>query len=256
MAAKNFDAVMDIVLAEEGGYVDHAADPGGATKYGITIKTLTAHRAPHPVTKVDVNALTVAEAKAIYRKSYWNAIRGDDLPSGVDLAVMDYAVNSGPARAAKELQGLVGVAQDGVIGDQTIAACRTLSAKALVWKLCDARLGFLRRLKTWGTFGKGWSRRVQRVRDKASIMAAGGVAIPATDAETLPKARPSDRTVMSTKEGKAGAAAAIGTVATEAARQIEPYSEAFATLKWVFIALTLISVVVGAYVAYQRIRRG
>ncbi len=165
--ASRFDACLPIILKHEGGYVDHPADPGGATNLGITHITLAAHRGK-PVTKQDVRNLTKAEAAEIYRASYWNAVRADALPPGLDLAVFDFAVNSGPGRAAKTLQRVLGVPQDGVIGPQTLAAIgRAPGVATIIMDLCDARMMFLRGLPTFGTFGKGWTRRVNEIEEAA-----------------------------------------------------------------------------------------
>lgn len=166
MAAENFEAALARVLAHEGGYVDHPDDPGGATNLGITRATLAAWRG-RPVDKAEVRALTRAEAAAIYRARYWDAVAGDALAAGLDLAVFDFAVNSGPVRAAKLLQGLIGVEADGVIGPRTLAALAGRPAAPLIRALCARRLAFLRALPGFAVFGRGWSRRV------AAIEAAG-----------------------------------------------------------------------------------
>jgi lysozyme family protein len=82
------------VLHQESGFVDHLADPGGCTNRGITCATLAARRRK-PVTSAEVAALGEAEARAIYRAHYWNAVYGDGLPPRLDLSVLDAAVNSG-----------------------------------------------------------------------------------------------------------------------------------------------------------------
>jgi len=161
MAASNYPKVMAEVFKHEGGYVDHPRDPGGATNLGITHLTLAAHRG-HRVTKADVKALGKQEAENIYRKSYWAKVNGDHLPYGFDLVAMDGAVNSGPSRGAKWLQIGVGATADGKIGGQTIEAARRSDVGGIE-RACDARMSFLRGLKHWGTFGKGWSRRVASV---------------------------------------------------------------------------------------------
>jgi lysozyme family protein len=166
----NFPACLDIVLAKEGGYVDHPADPGGATNLGITFATLSAWRG-HPITKADVAALTKAEAGEIYRAKYWNPTRCADLPAGLDLAVFDYGVNSGVGRPARALQKILGVPQDGVIGPVTLAAIKQRDPRELIEALCDERLRFLRSLPTWGVFGRGWTSRVEDVRVRARGMA-------------------------------------------------------------------------------------
>ena len=170
MTTENFGRALSLVLKHEGGYVDHPADPGGATNRGITLATLSTWRG-RKVTKAEVKALTVEEASAIYRANYWNVVKGDDLPAGVDLAVFDFAVNSGPARAAKHVQALVGTAADGVIGPKTLAAVKAKDPKDIIRRLTRSRLDFLSRLPTWPTFGRGWRARVLGVEREALAMA-------------------------------------------------------------------------------------
>jgi lysozyme family protein len=161
----------------EGGYVDHPDDPGGPTRHGITLRTLTRARG-RPVSPDEVRALGRAEAEAIYRTWYWDAIRGDDLPAGIDLAVFDAAVNAGPPRAARLLQEVLGLPADGTVGPVTLAACRDADAAALIRALGRARLDFLRRLRTWPVFGRGWRRRVRAVERRALALARGPAASP------------------------------------------------------------------------------
>lgn len=169
-AAERFAACVAEVLRHEGGFVDHPRDPGGCTNRGITLVALGAWRGG-PCTRADVLALGEAEARAIYRAQYWNAVRGDDLPAGVDLAVFDAAVHSGPRRAALWLQGAVGVERDGAIGTLTLRAVRSANDRqALIRGLCAKRLAFLRTLDTWPDFGRGWTRRVAAVRARALAM--------------------------------------------------------------------------------------
>jgi len=170
MSASSYDAALARVLAHEGGYSDHPDDPGGPTKFGITIADYRRYVKPD-AGAADVKAMTVDEAKAIYRARYWDVLACDGLPAGLDYAVFDYGVNSGVARAAKALQRLVGVAADGRIGPVTLAAAARRDAATLVAALCDERLAFLKSLKTWPVFGKGWSRRVAEVRAAALAMA-------------------------------------------------------------------------------------
>jgi lysozyme family protein len=171
----NFEQSFAATIKHEGGYVDHPKDPGGATNLGITIGTLSGWLG-RPATKAEVKALTVQSVKPIYRKNYWDAVKGNDLPSGVDFAVYDFAVNSGPFRAAAYLQTIVGTAPDGKIGPLTIKAveayCGRFGAAQLVSELCSHRLAFLQQLSTWPTFGKGWGARVAGVRKEATAMAS------------------------------------------------------------------------------------
>lgn len=177
MAKHNFAGALSAVLVHEGGWADHPKDPGGATMKGVTLATYRQYRPG--ATKQQLRNISDAELERIYRDGYWNKVRGDDLPAGVDLAVFDFAVNSGPARAAIYLQNIVGAAPDGKIGPLTITAVNAYCAKfgtaQLVNELCSQRLAFLERLSTWPTFGKGWSRRVADVRKQASAMADGGI---------------------------------------------------------------------------------
>lgn len=172
MTRSNFAAVMTEVFRHEGGYVDHPKDPGGATNMGITLGTLSDYR-KRKVTKAEVRALGKDEASVIYRLRYWSPIRGDDLPAGIDLVTMDASVNSGLGRGPKWTQKALGVAQDAHIGPATVKAARSADPVAVIKTACAARMGFLRGLKTWGTFGKGWSRRVASVEAVGAAMALG-----------------------------------------------------------------------------------
>lgn len=185
MARENFSSALSAVLKHEGGFVNHPADPGGATNLGVTIGT--ARRLGIDVDGdgdtdiIDIKLLKPSDAAKVYRAEYWNKVRGDDLPSGVDYAVFDFSVNSGVSRAAKYLQALVGVAQDGVIGPKTLAAVAAYDPAKLVERLCDRRMTFLRNLKHWSTFGRGWTSRVEGVRELAKKMAAQPGHPPVTD---------------------------------------------------------------------------
>lgn len=167
----NFARALANVLAHEGGYVNHPRDPGGATNKGITIATFRKW-VKRDGTVEDLKNISNADVAKVYRKHYWDKVRGDDLPSGVDYAVFDYAVNSGPGRAAKALQSVVGAKLDGAIGPETIGKASALNPAVVVNRLCDERMAFLRRLNTWPTFGKGWSSRVAGVREDALHMIA------------------------------------------------------------------------------------
>ena len=118
---QNFDAALAAVLHHEGGFVNHPKDPGGMTNLGCTKKVWEEH-CGHEVDEKAMRALTPADVAPLYKAKYWDKVRGDELPSGVDYAVFDAAINSGPGRAAKWLQACVGVEQDGVaVGDASDA---------------------------------------------------------------------------------------------------------------------------------------
>ena len=173
MSDARFAACLEQVLAHEGGYVDHPADPGGATNMGITRKTLARWRNVSPWTdlpKSAVAALGRDEAARIYRTHYWNPCPAE-MPAGLDLALFDFAVNSGPDRAIRTLQAGLGVAADGVVGPLTLAAAAKTDRAAAINDLCDRRLGFLGRLSSFAVFGRGWTRRVAAIRAAALAMA-------------------------------------------------------------------------------------
>ncbi len=166
MSESRFSACLSVVLAHEGGFVDHPRDPGGATKYGITRATL-GEALGRPASRADVKSLDLRQAEAIYRERYWLPLQADHLPVGLDLAVFDYCVNSGQRRAVTGLQRAVGVPPDGLIGPRTLAGARAADRRAAIRSLCAGRLAFLRGLKEWPVFGRGWRRRVSEVESRA-----------------------------------------------------------------------------------------
>jgi lysozyme family protein len=203
MAASSYDEALRRVLTHEGGYTNHPSDPGGPTNFGITIGDYRRYVKPD-ATAADVRAMRLAEAKAIYRTKYWAVLRCDEMPAGVDYALFDYGVNSGVGRAGRVLQRLLGVAADGRIGEETLAAVRLRDTHELITRLCDERLAFLKRLKTWPVFGAGWGRRVAEVRAAALAMADH----PHT---TSPAVRDASKTCLSrARKGAAGAIVAAG----------------------------------------------
>lgn len=151
MAAGNFEACLKEVLKHEGGYANHPSDPGGETMYGITISVARENGYSGPMRSIPMDVV-----RRIYKKKYWDVVSGDTLAPGVDLAVFDFAANSGPSRALSFLRNAIGGPDTDTINN-----------------LCDARLAFLQGLRTWGTFGKGWYRRVSEVRSMALQMAKG-----------------------------------------------------------------------------------
>lgn len=151
----NFDTAFDLLLGHEGGYSDHAADPGGKTRYGIT--EAVAREAGYTG---DMRELPVAVAKQVYLQRYWKPIRADDLPPGIRYAVFDAAVNSGPAQATKWLQRALGVEVDGVIGPKTLQASYAQNTDALRMRILAQRLRFMAGLSNWPAFSRGWARRI------------------------------------------------------------------------------------------------
>src|SRR5690348_8320903 len=172
MAVASYELSLARLLAHEGGYTNHPDDPGGPTNFGITIADYRRYAKPD-ATADDVRAMSVDEAKAIYRSRYWDAQRCDDLPAGVDYAVFDYGVNSGIGRSGKVLRRVLGLPDDASkVTDAVIAAARAADSRAVVAAICHERLRFLKSLKAWDVFGKGWGRRVAEVEAAALAMAA------------------------------------------------------------------------------------
>lgn len=161
---ENFEKCLKEVLRHEGGYVNNKRDPGGETNFGIS-------RRSYP--NENIRSMTRERAGEIYRRDFWNPIRGDDLPAGIDAVAFDAAVNSGVSRGAKWVQAAAGVTADGKIGPQTLAALRSADPVIVIHRALNARLEFLRSLKTWKTFGRGWQRRVDEVRAFALHLAEG-----------------------------------------------------------------------------------
>lgn len=165
MARETLPEALKLMFGHEGGYSNRSTDSGGATKYGVTHRTLAAHRGVKSVSVEEVKRLTLEEATDIYRQGYWTQSGGDLLPRGLDYAAFDYGVNSGPARAVKTLQKLLGVLPDGNAGPQTLAAVNDYpgGVRKLITDYCAARMRFLRGLggkQGFSANGRGWTIRV------------------------------------------------------------------------------------------------
>lgn len=173
MSASSYDEALRRLLAHEGGYVNHPSDPGGPTNFGITLADYRKYRKPD-ATAADVRSMRLDEAKAIYRAKYWNAQRCDQLPAGVDYSIFDYGVNSGPGRSGKVLRRVLGLPDHTpAVTDDVLQALAKRDPKAVIAAINDERLSFLKRLRTWPSFGAGWSRRVAEVRSVSLRLASG-----------------------------------------------------------------------------------
>ena len=155
---RNFDECLAMLLSHEGGFVNHPKDPGGMTNLGVT-KAVYDKYVGHESTEAEMRALTREDVAPIYKANYWDKAHCDDLPSGVDWFVFDWGVNAGMSRPVKAMQKVVGVVADGGVGPYTLRAIGAADSKMLVHKLHDARQSFYESLKTFETFGKGWTRR-------------------------------------------------------------------------------------------------
>jgi len=171
MATESYNVALTRLLKDEGGYTDHPSDPGGPTNFGITLADARRYWKGN-ATADDVRALPQTVARKIYRERYWNALRCDELPAGVDYAVFDYGVNSGVGRAGKVLRRVLKLSdRTSIVSDKVIAAAGERAASDLVIAICAERIGFLRGLKTFPVFGRGWTARVNGVRAAPSACA-------------------------------------------------------------------------------------
>lgn len=175
----NFTASFGFMLTQEGGWSNNPADPGGPTMHGITLASFTSWRRrygrPDP-TAEDLRNISLFEEQQFYRINYWDTVKGDELPDGLDLSVFDFGVNAGPSRSIQLLQeacGLKGADIDGMIGPITIAAAERMSSFILIALLADKQEHYYRSLPTFPTFGKGWLARTQRRRAAAMALVSG-----------------------------------------------------------------------------------
>ena len=170
----SFSDALSVILRHEGGYVNHPRDPGGRTNLGVTQRVWEEYIGAK-ATEADMRALTQAKVEPLYEKLYWRVSGADRLPAGIGLCVFDFAVNSGPSRAVRYLQMVVGATQDGVFGPQTLAeTMKDIADRGeadLIHRYQAAREKFYRSLRTFPTFGKGWLRRNSETTAKALEMA-------------------------------------------------------------------------------------
>ena len=159
----NFDKCLQIILHHEGGYVNHPEDPGGMTNLGVT-KRVYEDWVGYAVSEHTMQHLTEEDVAPIYKKNYWDRIKGDDLPEGLNLCVFDFGVNAGTGRAAKYLQTMIGTVVDGGIGPMTIRALdehvSLIGLQETIEQYQENRQRYYEKLKTFKTFGRGWTRRV------------------------------------------------------------------------------------------------
>ncbi len=227
MAAASYDQALTRLLSDEGGYTDHPSDPGGPTNFGITLNDARRYWKGNAAA-ADVRAMPQSVARKIYRERYWNALRCDELPAGVDYAVFDYGVNSGVGRAGKVLRRVLKLSdRTSTVTDDVLAAAAKRPPGDLVMAICTERLGFLKALKTFPVFGRGWTARVNGVRTTALSMAQGRSSAPVVNAPVevppgkavmpvnIPAGPASARAVIA-----AGAATAVATSRLEVAAMV------------------------------------
>mgnify|MGYP003644913695 FL=1 len=165
----NYEKCLEAILHHEGGYVNHPQDPGGETNLGVTKRVYEEWGG-----NKDMKDLLVEDVAPIYKKNYWDRVKGDSLPSGLDLCIFDFGVNAGPGRAAKYIQTQIGTIADGGIGPNTLAKLNEYLSKTPIEKAIrdyqSVRQDYYEQLSTFTTFGKGWTRRVQETTKMALEM--------------------------------------------------------------------------------------
>ena len=165
--SNKFSEALEVILHHEGGYVNHPKDPGGETNLGVTKRVYEEFGG-----EKEMKDLTKEDVEPIYKQNYWDRVKGDDLPEGLDLCIFDFAVNAGPGRAAKFIQRLVGTTVDGGIGPNTLKCIddyvKENSVAETIEKYQSMRQEYYEGLSTFETFGRGWTRRVDEVTQEAT----------------------------------------------------------------------------------------
>ena len=253
---RGFDRAIPHVLIHEGGKVDHPKDPGGRTNNGITQRVYNAWRSKSNLPPRDVYLIDDMEVAAIFRFQYWDAVMGDRLPEGVGYVVFDGAVNSGPKQSIKWLQRALGSlytgAIDGVMGTITLDAVAAYDDHdELIAKIIDRRETFLKALKTWPTFGKGWTRRIVQVEKAGQAWASGSVGpepifvggnekAPIEDAKTAP-----GKGVADAVTGGGVGAGGIAVVLEQTKEALTPYSTAGGWISNLVVGLIIAGALLG-----------
>lgn len=243
MSSANYPACLKFTLGFEGGYSNHPADPGGVTLEGVIQRVYDAWRDTQGKPRQRLTAAMrntpawVAERNAIYRESYWNKVLGDQWPAGADLAVWDCGVNSGPDRSRKLSMAVLPNA--GVTFSGLAASCRAMNDKTIfVKKFCAKRLAFVQALKTFATFGKGWSRRIAECEATGVAMALRDMRLP--EPEVAKHLENEAAKADKSKNANAGGAAAGGTASTSGGSSID-----WSALDWVSVTLLGLAVAAG-----------
>lgn len=223
MAEARFRACLAQTLKWEGTWSNDPHDPGGPTMRGIIQREYDAYRTRKSLPRRSVRQIEQAELEEIYRTRYWDEVNGDLLPAGVDLAVWDFGVNSGPSRGIKALQRALGTKADGHMGELTMKALEQRDPDEIIAAIMADRRAFLRQIKTFWRFGKGWLRRCDGVEKAALEMAGAHHAVslltaaaaepdgdPEVQSAGMGKAKlEPPATTASTAEGKAAATTTI-----------------------------------------------
>lgn len=151
MTTPEFNKAVDIVITLEGGYSNAATDAGGETKYGIAKRFY-----PH----LDIPALAIEQAREIYDTDYWRPAKCQELPWPLCLFVFDAAVNQGLGAAGRMLQKAAGVAQDGLLGKQTLKAVLNADQRELGAMFMAERALRYTGTRGFDVNGRGWLKRL------------------------------------------------------------------------------------------------
>jgi lysozyme family protein len=262
MSVGDFPKALPRILVYEGGKANNPKDPGGRTNKGITQGTYNAYRRQLGKAPQDVYLISDAEVATIYQLRYWNVMDCDSLPAGLDLAVFDGGVNSGPGQSGKWLQHALGDkfsgTVDGLMGPKTLQAIEDYGdVEKLIGEYCSRRLATLHSLTTWKTFGPGWSARIANVLKTSDAWAVGAEAphpVDVTAAGGHMKAHVSDLKVSKISQASAHATTAatgFGAVATSAVTNFAPVQAAMPNAHWLAYVLGFmtISSTLAGYVA-------
>lgn len=211
----SYHDAMLIELKFEGGKDDDPVDPGGRTNQGVIQREFSAWLRRKGQPNRDVFTMTDVERDAIYFENYGTRIRFNELPPGVDLVVLDGAINSGPSQSVKWVQRSLGLSADGVLGNTTMQAIIDYpDHDDLIAKICNARMAFLRALKTFWHFGGGWTSRVNQLKKTGQAWAMGSVGPAIVWANNMNKKATIVDALPLVSTAPADATAAGGTVTT------------------------------------------
>lgn len=274
VTAENFQTALKRTLVYEGGYSNHPKDPGGVTLEGVIQRVYDGYRDRKGLPR---RALTpqmrgqpdwIAERDEIYKVQYWDRVRGDELPIGVDAVVFDGAVNSGPGQSIKWLQRALmaqgaALTADGMAGEATLAAVQySPNNEVLIKQICGRRLAFLKGLSTWSTFGKGWTDRVVQVQAAGVAQARGAAVADAAKATVSAKeaengsakgnANQLPTPIVSPNTGTAATTgSSVATGAAEALQNatttLQQFSDTIAYVKYALFGIAMISLCITIY---------
>ena len=165
----NWDKSFRLLLRSEGEFSNLSQDPGGMTNLGVT-KATWENWIGRQSDEAEMRSLTPQKVEPLYKKKYWDAVRGDELDAGIAYILFDFAVNAGVGRSIKTLQACLGVPADGGFGPITMAAVKSVEPLELIKRFTYAKKEFYRSLPTFEVFGEGWLNRLADVQHNATSM--------------------------------------------------------------------------------------